>query len=239
MNPIQAKKASTVIVVRPTREGGFEILLTKRPSGMGFLGGVYVFPGGTVRKEDCSGALAKRCRGLTPLEAHKILGEHFTPDLTLGHWVAGVRELYEEVGILLCITEDGKPIDMADDVLKRRLEGKRTALLEDRLNFCELLESEGLLSDLGRLRYFSHWLTPEEFSVRFDTRFYIAQLPEDQTALTSSPEVAHSLWIAPEDALRLYQSDELPMIFPTFASLRTLANFESLEDLLTEYPVKG
>lgn len=239
MNQIRAKRASTVIVVRPARGGGFEALLTRRPSGMGFLGGVYVFPGGTVRKEDCSGALAKRCHGMTALEAHKILREHLTPDLTLGHWVAGIRELYEEVGILLCITEDGKPIDMTDEVLKRRLDGKRAALLEDRLNFSELLESENLLSDLGRLRYFSHWLTPEEFSVRFDTRFYLALLPEDQTALGSSPEVAHSLWITPEDALRLYQNGELPMIFPTFASLRTLANFESLEDVLAEYPRQG
>ena len=239
MEPSQAKEASTVILVRPAAGGGFETLLTRRPSGMGFLGGVYVFPGGSVRKEDCSGVLLKRCHGLTPLEAHKVLREHLSPDLTLGHWVAGIRELYEEVGILFCLSEDERPVNMKDGAFRRRLDEKRKALLENSLDFFEFLESENLLCDAGSLRTFSHWLTPEEFPVRFDTRFYLALLPEDQITLSTSPEVAHSLWIAPEQSLRLYERGELPMIFPPFASLRALANFESIEELFAEYPRHG
>ena len=124
---------------------------------------------------------------------------------------------------------------MNDDTFRRRLDGKRKALLEDSLDFCEFLKSEKLLCDVGHLRYFSHWLTPEEFPVRFDTRFYLALLPGDQTPLSTSPEVAHSLWITPERSLELCQRGELAVIFPTFASLRTLANFESIEDVLAEY----
>ena len=103
------------------------------------------------------------------------------------------------------------------------------------LSFQDLLVSEKLFCDAGALTYFSHWITPEEFPTRFDTRFYLATLPVDQVPLPTSQEVTHSLWTTPEDALRLCQESELPVIFPTFASLRTLADFDSLQSLLTEY----
>ena len=98
-----------------------------------------------------------------------------------------------------------------------------------------LLESEGLSCAAARLSYFSHWRTPEEFSTRFDTRFYLAPLPPDQDPLPISEEVAHSIWLTPERALRLCEKGDLPVIFPTFSSLRALADFDSLDNLLEEY----
>ena len=71
--------------------------------------------------------------------------------------------------------------------------------------------------------------------MRFDTRFFLAVLPECQFPLPNSPEVAHSLWLTPDRALQLFVKNELPLIFPTFASLRTLADFSSLESLFREY----
>jgi hypothetical protein len=35
--------------------------------------------------------------------------------------------------------------------------------------------------------------------------------------------------------MRLHEHGQLPMIFPTFASLRTLADFETLESVLKEF----
>jgi hypothetical protein len=43
------------------------------------------------------------------------------------------------------------------------------------------------------------------------------------------------LWITPERAMQDYAKGNLPMIFPTYASLRTLADFESVESVLAEY----
>jgi hypothetical protein len=60
-------------------------------------------------------------------------------------------------------------------------------------------------------------------------------LPEGQIPLPTSLEVAHSLWLTPDRALKLFAEDHLPMIFPTFTSLRTLADFESLESVLREF----
>jgi hypothetical protein len=37
--------------------------------------------------------------------------------------------------------------------------------------------------------------------------------------------------------MQLFGRGELPLIFPTFATLRTLADFETLESVLREYRV--
>jgi len=103
------------------------------------------------------------------------------------------------------------------------------------LGFAALLEREQLYCDLAGLGYFSSWQTPAQFAMRFDTRFFLAALPEGQTPLVTSYEVAHSVWLTPDRAMQLFGRNELPMIFPTFASLRTLADFDTLESVLREY----
>ena len=228
----KAKPAASVILFRPTEANGFEVFLTRRPDGMAFLGGMYCFPGGVLREEDCSAAMLRLCHGLSPLEARKIVGAQFSPPQALGLWIAGIRELFEEAGILLAVSHFGQPRAAEP---KKNLAGHGEALVKNALSFRSFLESERLLCDASRLAYFSHWQTPEEISVRCDTYFFLAALPEDQTPLSTSPEVAHSLWLTPDRALELFAEDKLPMIFPTFVSLRTLADFESLNSVLKEY----
>ena len=59
---VEPRPAATVVLVRPDENGGFEILLTRRPQEMRFLGGFYVFPGGTVHRDDYSPLVLGRCR---------------------------------------------------------------------------------------------------------------------------------------------------------------------------------
>ena len=230
----QAKQAGTVILLRPGQSGGMEVLLTRRPDEMAFLGGMYCFPGGTVQRDDFSSGILRRCHGLSPTAARKIIGAHFSPEEALGLWVAAIRELFEEIGVLLAITADGT-IAATDRDLNRSLAEKHTALLSRRLSFVALLETGNLRCDTSQLAYFSHWRTPSQFKVRFDTRFFLASVPAEHSPLTASPEVAHSLWLTPDDALQRFAQGTLPMIFPTFASLRTLADFDSLESLFAEF----
>jgi hypothetical protein len=110
-----------------------------------------------------------------------------------------------------------------------------SALLGKSLSFQALLENEDLLCDTSRLHYFSHWQTPPDVATRFDTRFFLASLPQDQTPLAASREVIHGSWLTPDRALQLFAKAELPMIFPTFASLRTLADFDTLDSALREF----
>ena len=62
---VRPRFASTVVLVRPNKNGGFEVLLTRRPEEMRFLGGFYVFPGGAVHGSDYSSALLERCHGVS------------------------------------------------------------------------------------------------------------------------------------------------------------------------------
>lgn len=223
--------AATVILLRQAEPHGFEVFLTRRPDSMPFLGGMYCFPGGALHKDDSSNAIQRRCRGLTPSRARDLLGAHFNPRQALGLWVATVRELFEETGVLLARRETAALITATD-----RLHG---ALMAQSLSFLELLEREQLQIELSALGYFSCWQTPARFPVRFDTRFFIAMLPEGQTPLATSPEVAHSLWLTPDRALQLFAKNDVPMIFPTFASLRTLADFATIESVQKEYFQRG
>jgi 8-oxo-dGTP pyrophosphatase MutT (NUDIX family) len=232
----KSRQAATVLLLRPAEPNGFEVFLTRRPDEMAFLGGMYCFPGGAIRKDDCAATMLSLCYGLSPADARRMIGAHLSPPQALGFWIAAVRELFEEAGVLLAVDHSGKPWPAARE-RGHNLFDKRAALLQETLSFRSLLESEELLCDASRLVYFSHWQTPEQSSIQFDTRFFLTALPADQTPLPASPEVAHVFWVTPDRALELFAKNELPLIFPTFASLRTLADFDSLEAVMKEYSV--
>ena len=232
---IRPRFASTVVLLRPDENGSFEILLTRRLPEMRFLGGFYVFPGGTVHKEDYSARILERCRGLSGNEAQKILGNRHDPQVAIGHWIAAVRELFEEVGVLLCESGSGAPIDLRDETTKENFEIKRRAIVKDELAFGEFLESEGLVCDLSRMIYFFHRVTPEFYPMRFDTRFYLAPLPAHQTPLSRSEEVTHSLWIKPAEALSQVDRYDFPILPPTTTVLEDLAEIGSWAGLRANY----
>jgi 8-oxo-dGTP pyrophosphatase MutT (NUDIX family) len=227
--------AATIVLVRPAAGGGFEILLTRRPPEMRFLGGFYVFPGGTVHADDYSAKMLARCRGLSGDDARKILGNRHEPEQALGHWVAVVRELFEEVGVLLCTTESGDNIDLSDEATKSKIELQRQEIVKRELDFGSFLDSADLYCDLSRAVYFDHWVTPEIYSMRFDTRFYLAPLPPNQTPLRSSEEVTDSVWIKPVDALARTYDRDFPLIPPTTTVLGNLARLASWDRLRAKY----
>jgi 8-oxo-dGTP pyrophosphatase MutT (NUDIX family) len=233
---VSPRYASTVALVRSSDRGGdIEVLLTRRPAEMRFLGGFYVFPGGTVHENDYSEHMLARCRGLSGTKAQQMLGHRHTPEIALGHWVAVFRELFEEVGILICASEDGGRVDDLHEKTQQRIERKRQALVRKELDFADFLESEHLFCDLSRGVYFDHWVTPDIYSMRFDTRFYIAALPANQTPLARSEEVTHSLWIRPEDALARIDRREFPILPPTTTVLENLARLGSWERVRAEF----
>jgi 8-oxo-dGTP pyrophosphatase MutT (NUDIX family) len=232
---VRPRFASTVVLVKPDENGGFEVLLTRRPEEMRFLGGFYVFPGGTVHALDYSKSTLQRCTGLSGEQAQKILAGDHKPDEALGHWVAVVRELFEEVGVLLCMDDEGKPVQFSEPVESQRIENARRTIVAGKTDFDAFLEAENLFCDLGKIRYFDHWVTPAIYSMRFDTRFYIAVLPQNQKALNRSEEVTHSLWIKPEDALARTNRREFPILPPTTTVLQRLSRNSDWERLRGEF----
>lgn len=231
-------KASTVIVAKPGVGGDFEVLMTRRSPHLKVLAGFLVFPGGAVEEDDWSEKMLARCRGLTPPEAQQILAATMTPDQAMGHWVAAVRELFEETGIHFFVKQEDLGAATADG-LRARLAANREALWQGKLALADLLESEQLFCDVGRLTYLFHRITPNHHPVRFDTRFYVACLPEGQNPLDFSEEVAESVWLTPQEALKLSESGTLPMMPPTLIALRTLAELGSWENFKSSYRFDG
>jgi 8-oxo-dGTP pyrophosphatase MutT (NUDIX family) len=239
LEPALPHPASTVVLVRPILTGGFEVFMNRRPEMMDTYAGAYVFPGGRVEKSDWSSEMLGLIRGLTPLKARDLLAaSELQPELCLGHWVAAVRELFEEAGIHLFMPQSGLISDSVLKELSERLAKRRSALQRGVVDLPGLLTSEALLCDLGSLTYFFHRVTPEHYPVRFDTRFYLAPLPPHQRPLQVSEEVSESLWISPQGALDRCQSGDFPMMPPTVAVLRMLASQQSWQTLSKSFGLR-
>jgi 8-oxo-dGTP pyrophosphatase MutT (NUDIX family) len=235
---VRPRFASTVVLVQPDESGGFEVLLTRRPEEMRFLGGFYVFPGGTVHAADYSTAILQRCRGISGAKAQGMLAGRHEPDEALGHWVAVMRELFEEVGVLLCVNEKDETLELNDPAESKRIEIARRAIVAGEVGFGNFLQSENLFCDLTKTRYFDHWVTPEIYSMRFDTCFYIAVLPANQKALSHSEEVTHSLWIKAETALARLDRRDFPILPPTTTVLHRLSRLSTWDQLRTEFKLR-
>jgi len=221
--PATPLPASTVVLVRPDRAGGFEIFMNRRPDKIEVYAGIYVFPGGRVEKSDYSPAMLQLTDGLTAAEAQRQLGGALDAEISVGHWVAAVRELYEEAGVHFFVPQNHADNAEPPAGLSERLAAQRVHLQQGTVDLASLLAGENLRCDLARLNYFFHRVTPAHYLVRFDTHFYLAALPPHQAPLTSSEEVSESLWISAGDALARSESGNFPMMPPTVAVLRTLA----------------
>ena len=223
--------ASTVVLIRPDPNDSFEVYLNRRPDQMDTYAGVHVFPGGRVEKSDYSADMLAVTRGLTADEARRKLGSELAPELCLAYWVAAVRELFEEVGIHFFLPSDDTGSRSSPEELPARLAGKRSALQRGEITLSNLLLSEGLYCDMTRLSYFFHRVTPEHYPVRFDTRFYLAALPQNQIPLHASEEVSESVWLAPHAALERAEAGAYRMMPPTLAVLRTLNSHRSWSEV--------
>jgi 8-oxo-dGTP pyrophosphatase MutT (NUDIX family) len=174
---------------------------------------MYVFPGGRVDGVDGADEIAPFCRGLDDVAASAQLRiDHGG----LAYWVAAVRECFEEAGVLLAVRRDGGPLEL-------RAEDRHEIHDHDSsLSLVELCRRDDLVLDLSTTHYVDHWITPIGEQRRFDTRFFVAEMPTDQTPLHDDKETVDSLWVRPAEALRMQAAGELMMMPPTMANLRFL-----------------
>ena len=231
VTPVEPKPAASVVLVRasPGAPEPIEVYMIRRRRSMKFLGGYYAFPGGKVDPADGSPAVRARCRGLDPVEAETIFpGDDNAP--TLAFWVAAVRELLEESGILLACDAEGRPLDARERTVAARIERCRTALMAGEA-LAELLLREGWYCDLARLRYLSHFITPRSSPIRFTARFFLCRAPHDQEPRLFTEETSDGFWIHPGLGYRRFLADEMKMAEPAEYGLAWLAQFGSIEDL--------
>ena len=216
------RPASTIL---PLRDGadGVEVLLLRRNLNSDFVGGAYVFPGGAVDAAD--GAFEGRVVGLDDREASKRLG---LAAGGLAYYVAALRELFEEAGLLVVGGSAGAQFVADPDVLGRW----RDELNAGRCAFTDVLEDLGQTLDLRAVAYLSHWVTPVGPPRRFDTRFFVVEAPSDQVAGHDDGETVEHRWIRPRDALEAAATGALTMILPTIRNLESIAEFARVADAL-------
>ena len=101
--------------------------------------------------------------------------------------VAGVREAFEECGILLARKRGQRAVIAAAD-LKGIEERWRAKLAKDEASIVDLVEAEDLELATDLMMPFAHWITPTFAPKRFDTWFFLAEAPEDQIALHDGSE---------------------------------------------------
>jgi glyoxylase-like metal-dependent hydrolase (beta-lactamase superfamily II)/8-oxo-dGTP pyrophosphatase MutT (NUDIX family) len=203
---LKPRPAATLILLRE----GVEVLMLQRTQSAAFLGGAYVFPGGSLDREDSS---VDRVVGLTEAQANERLQ---VSSGAIAYYVAAIRECFEEAGILLAREADGKPIsaERAQSLVRYR-----------NRPFRELLEEQDLFIPAGDLAYFGHWITAPGRSRRFDARFFVALAPAGQQGSHDAAETVHDVWITPREALERGARNEIELVNATQQSLKQLAPF--------------
>ena len=97
----------------------------------------------------------------------------------------------------------------------------------------ELREEAAItLPDPDELVKYSRWITPAEVKIRFDTHFFLAELPAGQEARIDGEECVDVGWFSPRGALDAHGRGELELVFPTVKHLEQLSAFSSVQDLL-------
>ena len=231
--PVEPKPAASVVLVRAASAGSpepIEVYMIRRRRSMKFLGGFYAFPGGKVDPEDGSPAALARCRGLEGVDAETIFPGHDAGP-ALAFWVAAVRELLEESGILLACDAHGHPLDARNPSVAAGIERCRRALMAGKAPFAELVAHEGWYCDLAGLRYLSHFITPRSSPMRFTARFFLCRAPADQSPRLFTEETSEGFWIHPGEGYRRFRAGQMKMAEPAEYGLAWLAQFRSLEDL--------
>lgn len=186
--------ASTVALLRDA-EGGVEVCMLRRPARSSFAAGAFVFPGGAVDASDGTGDAA--------------------------YAVAGVREVLEEVGILI----GGAAPGSARNGIAARIAGARARLLAG-AGLADALSGQGLVATPERLVYIGRFITPAREPRRFDARFFALGVGAGEDVRIHAAEAVEGGWHRPEAMLAL----EFPAIMPPtrmmchrFASLGSVA----------------
>ncbi len=229
--PAIAKKAATTILLRNKEPEGFEVFLLKRHEKSSFMGGNYVYPGGRVDREDGSSEIRSFSQGVTLEKARTILGGTLSPEESFAHWIAGIRELFEEAGVLLAYDQRGKLLQLKGREERERVLHHRESLQKNEIGICEMARVENFRFALDQLHYYAHWITPEARSERFDTRFFLTRYPFGQEATHDQRETTAGAWLTPRKALQENLTGEVILSPPTLKTLEDLSRFENIEEI--------
>lgn len=220
--PVPPRDAATVVLLRDAPAGP-EAFLQRRVTGMPFAGGMTVFPGGGVDRRDADTSVS--WSGPEPAWWAERFG--CAPELARALVCAAVRETFEESGVLLAGPDSTTVV--ADTAAYT---SAREALVSREVSLAGFLSEAGLVLRSDLLRPWGNWVTPEREPRRYDTRFFLAAMPEGQRADAVTTEVSDAYWQGPQGALDDWQQGRCGLLPPTWVTLTELAACGSVTDAL-------
>jgi len=194
----------------------YKLLLVKRSSKNRFMPNAHVFPGGVVESSDNDPKWAKMCGWDGDAKE-------------LAHRIAAIREVFEEVSILLTSSKTG--------ISSQDLQDWRLKVHNDASKFYDMFVHFNLKPEPNLLTPYSHWITPEVEKYRYDTKFFVAALgpefsPTNSGAKIDDAEVTALTWLSPEEAISESKAKTITLFPPTWICLSHLTRFPKLHDLL-------
>jgi len=125
----------------------------------------------------------------------------------------GVRELAEEAGLL----------PTAEGLVPSAGGGAGPEYISD---------FPGGVPSREQLPQISHWVAPEDVSVRFDARFFAVAAPRGLDPVPDGAEAIHAWWARPFDLLEASSSGGCLLYWPTMKVVEGLARCGSVEEVL-------
>jgi len=192
--PEALRPAASVIAIH--RGPPLQLLWVRRSEANPFLGGFHSFPGGRLARED------GRVDG----------GEASTLE-TMARCAA--RETFEETGLLVGFEGRVPAADEQNEVRKQVLDGK--------IEFWPSVERWGLRFQPSVYVPAGRWITPHFSRARFNTNFFLLDVPERLHPDVWPGELESGEWVEPRRALELWEEDRVVLAMPTLHAIRVLA----------------
>ncbi len=206
--------AATLVIFREAASGPPELLLVERAKAMVFAGGALVFPGGRIDPGD-----------------HELAASLGAPDDAAAA-IAAIRETIEEAGLPIGLA----PPPTVDALARLRRD------LHSGIGLAEALATARTALDLTALHPFARWLPAHAHMRIFDTRFYLACLPDDAPVATvDQTENVRLLWATAAQILADADAGRVTIIFPTRRNLERLARYDSFAEAVADaraYPIR-
>lgn len=215
--PPDPAPSATILLLREATPS-MEVFMVQRHHQIDFATGALVFPGGKADPADASSELRDHCDGASVLD-----------DVELSIRACGIRETFEEAGVLLA-REEGQSELVGGERLAGLERGWRDALHAGDRTLLDFVREERLRLACDALVHFAHWITPVFMPKRFDTHFYLAKAPADQLALHDGHESVDSVWTTVDDAVDAEAKGERTIIFPTLVNLKKLGRSHTVDD---------